>query len=154
MLSATGSAPLQCKYILSSHSGAFTVFVWGLSFNVIELLEIWRHRFMTSVLWVYMMISWQFWYVNFSFTTLDVAALKHFKACAGVRNDSRGNVGFKIDPRTCITWLFLGPVSKVNVLFSSWSMYGLEFAWETQCQKNSNSRYSCRRIYGGIPVQY
>ncbi len=35
-------------------------------------------------------------------------------ACAGVRNGSRTNVGVKIDPRTCLTLLFLGPVSKVK----------------------------------------
>ncbi len=34
--------------------------------------------------------------------------------CAGVGNDPRNNIGVKIDPRTCLTLVFLGPVSKVK----------------------------------------
>ena len=33
---------------------------------------------------------------------------------AGVRNHPKTNVGVKIDPRTCLTLLLLGPVSKVK----------------------------------------
>ncbi len=46
--------------------------------------------------------------------TLYVGAPKHFKACAGVRNDCRTNVGVKIDPRTCLTLVFLELVSKLK----------------------------------------
>ncbi len=41
-------------------------------------------------------------------------SFKHCKACAWVRNHSRTNVGVKIDPRTCLALLFLGPVSTVK----------------------------------------
>ena len=52
--------------------------------------------------------------MNLTFATLYVGVLKHFKACVGVRNDFMNNVGVKTDPRTCLTLIFLGPVSKVN----------------------------------------
>ncbi len=48
-----------------------------------------------------------------------VNALKYFKASAGVGNGPRNNVGVKIDPRTCLTLVFLGPVSKVKLADTS-----------------------------------
>ena len=55
--------------------------------------------------------------MDLSCTTEYVAALKHSKACTGVRNHFRTNVGVRIDPRTCLTLVFLGPVSKVKAHF-------------------------------------
>ena len=39
---------------------------------------------------------------------------RHLKGCDGVRNDRKTHVGVKKDPRTCLTWLFFGPVIKVK----------------------------------------
>ncbi len=64
-----------------------------------------------------------------SFTTKYVAALKHCKACAGVTNHSRTNVGVRIDPRTCLTLLFLGPVSKVKMGTQGVNLCYLPYLW-------------------------
>ena len=39
----------------------------------------------------------------------------YFLIGPGVGNDLRTNIGAKIDPMTCLTLVFLGPVSKVKV---------------------------------------
>ncbi len=42
---------------------------------------------------------------------------KHPRRCDGVRYDPKTYVGVKKDPRTCLTWLFFGPVIRANDLF-------------------------------------
>ncbi len=80
------------------------------SFNLTNRFwdQFWRRRDVMSHL--YYGYAWWYlgnsWYMNFSFATLYV--VEHFKACALVRNYSRTNVGVKIDPRICLTFLFLG----------------------------------------------
>ena len=70
---------------------------------------------------------WGWWYtywipsggLNMIHTTLHVHALTHLKGCGGVRNDHKTHVGVKKDPRTCLTWLYFGPVIKVKLILSS-----------------------------------
>ena len=37
-----------------------------------------------------------------------------YELSVGVRNDSKSNIGVRIDPRTCLMWIFSGLVRKVN----------------------------------------
>ncbi len=62
----------------------------------------------------YFLIGWTYWCVNMSHTTLYANAPKHPRRCDGVRYDPKTHIGVKKDPRTCLTWLFFGPVIRVN----------------------------------------
>ncbi len=59
-------------------------------------------------------------YFLIGWTTLYANAPKHPRRCHGVRYDPKTNVGVKKDPRTCLTWLFFGPVIRVKVTVTLW----------------------------------